>query len=179
METNEAYKRIRLLRVWSSLRGAMKKKFTAAERAQIRQEEARILSKIADLPPDHRLVAGICARGRRRQDAKKAGVPEVGLFFLVKGKVFADGIPWTKASGHAELRVYDVDHDKYWGLLQRIGAAPRDLDYDQVPRGRVVYDEKPQVHSICRQVHHQEQEAPRAGHGATRPVEQQHARSNR
>jgi hypothetical protein len=35
---------------------------------------------------------------------------------------------------------YPTTHEKEWSLCQRVGAVPRDVEYDELPRGRVDYD---------------------------------------
>jgi len=87
------------------------------------------------------LLAEIHARNERRRAAKKAGVPNVGIVFLVKGKVFIDGTPVTEAESlGGQFKIHDRDHYKYWEWLRRMSAVPTDVEYDQVPRGRAVYD---------------------------------------
>jgi hypothetical protein len=47
------------------------------------------------------------------------------------------------ALGEAELwgrYLNAVGHDTYWGQLQLTGMVPGDVEYDEPPRGRVVYD---------------------------------------
>jgi len=86
------------------------------------------------------LLEEIHARNERRRAAKKACVPNVGIVFLVKGKAFIDGTPVTEAEGYAHFKIHAHDHYKYWEWLRRMGAVPADVEYDEVPRGRVVYD---------------------------------------
>jgi hypothetical protein len=77
----------------------------------------------------------------RRQDAKKVNVPKVGIFFVVNGKPWAEGLPWTENPSCAGLWTYAVDHPDYWGRLQVVGAVPKDMPYDDAPRGRVDYED--------------------------------------
>jgi hypothetical protein len=89
---------------------------------------------------EQELLAEIYAKAQRHRTAKKAGVPQVGIVFLVKGKVFIDSTPVTEAEGYGHFKIHNRDHYQYWGQLQGIGGVPKDLEYDEVPRGRAVYD---------------------------------------
>jgi hypothetical protein len=65
--------------------------------------------------------------------------PMVGLFFVVGRKPWVEGTPWTQNPSVSGFRTYGVDHPNYWRRLQDIGAAPRDMPYEDCPRGRVNY----------------------------------------
>jgi len=92
-----------------------------------RKEENRLLDEIYQV-----------AQSRRR--AKRAGVPQVGIVFVVKNKPFIDSTPVTEAEGYAHFKIHEHGHYQCWGQLQRIKAVPADVEYDEVPRGRAVYD---------------------------------------
>ena len=38
-----------------------------------------------------------------------------------------------------------MSHIKYWGELQRDGSVSRDMEYEERPRGRVMYDTKTEL----------------------------------
>ena len=80
-------------------------------------------------------------RSRSTADAKKAKVPKVGCFFVVDGKPWVKGIPWTENPSLAGFRTYAVGHPEYWQQLQGLGAAPKDMPYDKFARGRVNYED--------------------------------------
>jgi hypothetical protein len=86
------------------------------------------------------LLEEIYQVAQRRRAANKAGVPQAGIIFLVKGKLFIDSTPVSEAEGYAHFKIHSRDHHQYWGQLQRMKAVPMDLEYDEVPRGRTVYD---------------------------------------
>ncbi|MGA8104578.1 MAG: hypothetical protein WB869_20635 [Candidatus Acidiferrales bacterium] len=78
---------------------------------------------------------------QRRRAAKRAGVPQVGVVFVAKGKPpFIDSTPVTEAEGYAHFKIHGRDHHRYWQQLQQMKAVPSDVEYDEVPRGRAVYD---------------------------------------
>jgi len=131
-------------------------KFSEQEWKQIRAEEIRLLSSmLAGLKGERLIVAEASARGRINTLAKKARVPEVGLFFVVNGKPkpFVDGIAYTEVPSYAGFRTYSVDHDKFWAQLQRIGAVPTDVDYDEVARGRVTYEDSSRTFTLFADKH--------------------------
>ena len=74
----------------------------------------------------------------QRKKAKKK-VPQVGLFFVVAGQPWVEGNPWTKNPSVSGFRTYPVGHPEYWTRLQSANAAPKDMPYEDVPRGRVNY----------------------------------------
>ena len=66
-------------------------------------------------------------------------MPKVGLFFVVNRKPFVEGIPWTENPSFSGFRTYPVGHPEFWSRLQDLGAAPADIPYEDVPRGRANY----------------------------------------
>ena len=70
---------------------------------------------------------------------RKTKVPQVGLFFVVGGKPFVEGIPWSENPSVGGFRTFGVGHPDYWRRLQDLGVAPREIPYEDVPRGRVNY----------------------------------------
>jgi hypothetical protein len=91
---------------------------------------------------ERELLEAIYQTAQRRRAAKKAGVPQVGIVFVVKGKPFIDSTPVTEAEDCAHFKIHGFDHYQYWEQLQRIKAVPSDVEFDEVPRGRVAYDTK-------------------------------------
>ena len=91
---------------------------------------------------ERELLAEIYAKAQRRRAAKKAGVPQVGIVFVVKGKPFIDGTPITEAEDYEHFKIHGRDHHQYWQQLQQMKAVPAEVEYDEVPRGRVAYDTK-------------------------------------
>lgn len=89
------------------------------------------------------MLASIAAKNEKFRKAKKAGGPEVGIFWLLpNGKVWMDATPVTLAASYGDLKIHEGTHTSYWESLQRNGIAPADVDYDEYPRGRVAYNSK-------------------------------------
>ena len=97
---------------------------------------------------EQQLLAEIYAKAQRRRAAKNAGVPQVGIVFVVKGKPFIDSTAVTEAESYEHFKIHGRDHYQYWEQLQRIKAVPSDVEYDEVPRGRVVYDTQTRKYTL-------------------------------
>ncbi len=65
--------------------------------------------------------------------------PQVGIFWLLKGQLILHGVALSEAEPCGRF-FNAIGHDSYWGELQLTGAVPREVEYDEPPRGRVVYD---------------------------------------
>ena len=115
--------------------------FTLAEREEMRRLEANLLASIGQPPPERPLMVQAVAISPFVEKAQKGRVPQVGLFFLPRGQLFVDGLPWTEVPNVAGFRTYSVGHPEYWRRLKECGAAPKYLRYEACPRGRVNYDE--------------------------------------
>ena len=67
--------------------------------------------------------------------------PQVGIFYLVKGKLLIDSTPLSKAVWHGDHLIHDRNHDEYWRQLVKTGTVTDD-EYEEHPRGRVAYNKK-------------------------------------
>src|ERR1035441_3440856 len=86
------------------------------------------------------MLALIADYNKRSQAAHKAGESEVGVFFVHSGEVLMQGTPFSVDGLHGLFRSKKHDHDFFWKSLQRLGIVPRNIEYLEVPRGRVEYD---------------------------------------
>ena len=82
----------------------------------------------------------IQATNKRIQAARKAGVAEVGIFWVVDGKLIYDGTPWTEGVGRGQYKTYPTSNAQLWTSLQRLGAVPRGKKHEGYARGRVAYN---------------------------------------
>jgi hypothetical protein len=89
---------------------------------------------------ERQLIAYIADRNKRGQAARNAGEPEVGIFFVYNGEVLRDSKPLCVTEPCGKFNSADSEYDRYWKFGQRHGVVPRDVDYEQVARGRVEYD---------------------------------------
>ena len=65
--------------------------------------------------------------------------PRVGIFWMFDGKLILDTTPIRQAEQYGEAKTHPRGHIEYWTQLQRAGAISEDVEYDDPPRGRVVY----------------------------------------
>jgi hypothetical protein len=68
--------------------------------------------------------------------------PKVGIFWLVKGKLIFDSTPVRDAEPYGDCKNHPLGHIDHWKQLQNAGMVPRDVEYEENPRGRVVYNVK-------------------------------------
>jgi len=69
--------------------------------------------------------------------------PRVGIFWLLAdGNLLVDGTPLADAEQYGECLTHPRSHIDQWEELQRRGIVARDIEYEEMPRGRVVYDAK-------------------------------------
>lgn len=73
---------------------------------------------------------------------RELNIPEVGLFFYIKGRLFCEGIPITEVSEQTGFKNIDLGHMEYFDdiveLFPELELLSED-DYGEFPRGRVVY----------------------------------------
>jgi hypothetical protein len=70
--------------------------------------------------------------------------PHVGIFWLIDGKLIIDTTPVSKAEAYSTALNHPTSHIDYWTRLQRTGAVLPEVEYEELPRGRVVYDGREQ-----------------------------------
>ena len=67
--------------------------------------------------------------------------PTVGIFWLVKGRLLFDSTPVHEAEDYAHFKTHPVSHIAHWSKLQDAGIVSRDMEYEECPRGRAMYDQ--------------------------------------
>ena len=70
--------------------------------------------------------------------------PRVGIFWLFDGKLIIDTTPVSMAEPYGTALTHPSSHIDHWERLQRTGAVPAEVEYEESPRGRVVYDGREQ-----------------------------------
>ena len=73
--------------------------------------------------------------------AKTKNDAEVGIVFLVEGKLWIDATPVTEAANYGDFKIHERGHERYWEELVHAGAVP-ECEYKEHPRGRVAYNTK-------------------------------------
>ena len=83
---------------------------------------------------------------KKRQEALKrdrlAGVGEVGIFWLYDNSVLQQSVPFTQGDDYGDYVNGKEDHYTFWRSFQRIYPSLQSMEYDEIPRGRVVYSKK-------------------------------------
>jgi len=70
--------------------------------------------------------------------------PKVGIFWFYEGRLIIDSVPISQAEACEGFCNYPESHEQFWSQLQRRGVVSTETEYDEAPRGRVVYDAKSQ-----------------------------------
>jgi len=66
--------------------------------------------------------------------------PKVGIFWLANGKLIFDATPISGAEAYGECMGHAKSHVEYWSELQRSGNVSANTEYEDPPRGRVVFN---------------------------------------
>jgi hypothetical protein len=66
--------------------------------------------------------------------------PRVGIFWFFQGRLIADWAPLGSAEAYGDCLTHACSHIDFWNNLQHLGTVPRDIEYEQPPRGRVVFN---------------------------------------
>jgi hypothetical protein len=65
--------------------------------------------------------------------------PRVGIVFLVNGQVLMESTPLSNVEISAGCQDHGGSHDQFWQELLAKRVVPLGSEYDQYPRGRIVY----------------------------------------
>jgi hypothetical protein len=71
---------------------------------------------------------------RRKKEAR------VGIFWLVDGKLVMDSTSLSMSEHYGGFKIHPADHCSVWEKLQQGGAVPAVVEYEECPRGRLMYD---------------------------------------
>lgn len=74
--------------------------------------------------------------------------PELGIVFLVNGELLIASIPVSEGENYGDFKNYPGGHPSYWAELQRVGTVCRNSEYEEHPRGRVVFNRKTGRYSL-------------------------------
>jgi hypothetical protein len=66
--------------------------------------------------------------------------PQVGIIFFVDHKLWIESTPLVAAGIYGEFKIHEGDHVVYWDRLILDGVVSQESDYENVPRGRVVFN---------------------------------------
>lgn len=81
------------------------------------------------------------ARRVSRKSPAAGAEPHLALFWLTDAGLVFDQTPLSQAERYSATHlIHPGDHIHVWARLQREGKVPTDVEYEQPPRGRVVYE---------------------------------------
>jgi hypothetical protein len=66
--------------------------------------------------------------------------PKVGIFWLFRGKLIIEATTLDKAELCGDCKNHPESHLAHWAELQHRGRVPLEVDHEESPRGRVVYN---------------------------------------
>ena len=79
-----------------------------------------------------------------RAASKKDAIPELGIFWIDdSGTMFAESVSLRDAEDYGEFRIFEGSHVDSWDKAVRANPKWRGKEYEEVPRGRVVYRRDP------------------------------------
>ncbi len=104
-----------------------------------RTSETKMLEEVA--------LRDALAMFRRKNAAStgKASTPEVGIFWIddCDGTMYAESVSLRDAVDYGEFKIFEGSHYDLWDKAIRANPKWRNLEYEEVPRGRVVYRKDP------------------------------------
>jgi hypothetical protein len=68
--------------------------------------------------------------------------PMVGIFWLLGRLLILDASPLSEAEPYGDCLGHRKSHYNYWTAQQRLGTVPCDMEYEESPRGRVIFNTK-------------------------------------
>ena len=75
---------------------------------------------------------------QRKKQLDEAGVPQVGIFWILPEELLAFGVAYTEGEKYGGFINTPDGHYETWGKLTKVsGKLPE--DYTSYPRGRIVY----------------------------------------
>ncbi len=71
-----------------------------------------------------------------------ASIGEVGIFWFFKGEILPSSVPYTHGEEYGDFINGRSDHCTHWISIRRSVPGAAQYEYDQVPRGRVIYSKR-------------------------------------
>ena len=73
---------------------------------------------------------------------EQSGEPRVGIFWVLSGEPLIDCAPLSEAEPYGDHLTHPRGHAEVWEQYHRNGAVSPDMEYEEAPRGRVMYNTK-------------------------------------
>lgn len=84
----------------------------------------------------------------RHKVSRRTTEPQVGIFWLVDGKLLIDSTLLSKSEPYGNHQTHPRSHIDVWDEYQRVGKVPPESEYEEFPRGRVIYDTTTQTFTV-------------------------------
>ena len=68
--------------------------------------------------------------------------PQVGIFWRIRRRLVVDTTPLSAAEPYGYCLTHPHGHFSAWTDLQQSGQVPKDVEYEEPPRGRVLFDKR-------------------------------------
>ena len=83
-------------------------------------------------------------KSKANDTVRNSATPEpcVGIFWLFDGKLVINATPISKAELYGSALGHPTSHIDHWTQLQQTGVVPAEVEYEEPPRGRVVFDQR-------------------------------------
>ena len=76
----------------------------------------------------------------KRCRCKAVPMPEVGIFWIDdSGTMHAESVSLKEAADYGECKIFEGSHYDLWNKAVSANPKWRGLEYEEIPRGRVVY----------------------------------------
>jgi len=111
----------------------MRKRLTAREAEAAMLDEVHLRNMIARF------------RDINLAERKVAVMPHVGIFWvdLDTGKVYSETTSMRDAEGYGDFKIHERSHYEAWRQIVMQNPKWKGMEYEDVPRGRVVYRKDP------------------------------------
>lgn len=76
----------------------------------------------------------------KRLNQTKLSLPKIGIFWILKGSVLAHGEPLKKVRAVNGKKGLDIKHILLWENFRKLMPDLRQFEYDEILRGRIIYD---------------------------------------
>ena len=83
----------------------------------------------------------------------KAREPRVGIFWLYKTRLFFDSTPVSQGEACDGNVGHATAHIDYWTGLQERGVVPKEVEYEEASRGRIVFNVKTKQFTLMADKH--------------------------
>src|SRR5438552_17650634 len=81
-------------------------------------------------------------KSAQRKRSARIMEPRVGIFWLVNQNLLIDSTLLSAAEEYDHFKIHSGNHISVWEKFQQNGTAPHEMEYEEAPRGRVMYNMK-------------------------------------